>query len=71
MEVRGEFAERDYLRAQWLHIKPRRRFRIVGYAVLALFVLALVLVASRVVSEVRSQVPDGILTLLPLDGAEP
>lgn len=51
MEVRGEFAERDYLRAQWLHMKPRRRFRVVGYLVLALFVLALVLVASRVVSE--------------------
>jgi hypothetical protein len=51
MEVRGEFTEHDYLRAQWLHIAPRRGLRVVGYVILALFALALVLTIHRGVSE--------------------
>ena len=40
MEAGGELTERDYLQAQWLHLKPRRRYRIAGYGVLALAVFA-------------------------------
>ena len=43
MNVEGEITERDYLRAQWLHMKPRRGYRIAGYVVLALFVVACVI----------------------------
>ena len=53
MEVAGEITEQDYLRAHWLHIKPRRRYRIAGYLVLALFGLASIPVIS--VSVLSSQ----------------
>jgi hypothetical protein len=39
LNVEGEITERDYLRAQWLHMKPRRGYRVAGYVVLALFVV--------------------------------
>jgi len=50
MEVAGEIVEEDYLRAQWLHVKPRRRYRIAGYVVLALFVLTSIPVVVTSVS---------------------
>ena len=28
MQLRGAISERDYLAAQWLHMKPRRRYRV-------------------------------------------
>ena len=43
MNVEGEITERDSVRAQWLHMKPRRGYRIAGYVVLALFSVACVL----------------------------
>src|SRR5262245_45716900 len=46
MELRGEITQQDYLRAQWLFMKPRRSFRIAAYILLALYGLLAVLVLA-------------------------
>ena len=69
MEIRGELTEKDYLRAQWLHMKPRRGFRAAGYVVLVLFLLALGLaVASAVAGSAHQPLAHVLLPVLVLGG---
>jgi YcxB-like protein len=39
----GQLSESDLLAAQWLHIRPRRSYQLVGMLLLALFLIAVVL----------------------------
>jgi hypothetical protein len=38
-KIVGEITEADYVCSQWLHMKPRRAYRIAGYAVLTLLLI--------------------------------
>jgi len=49
--IRGELTGADYLSAQWLHMKPRRGYRIAGYVVMGLFGVALLLVTAATIAE--------------------
>lgn len=40
IEAEGELTERDYMKAQWLHLKPRRPLLYVGYGLLFLIGIA-------------------------------
>jgi hypothetical protein len=50
LNIQGEITEQDYLRAQWLHMKPRKAYRVASYVVLALFAAAYALLLFESVS---------------------
>jgi hypothetical protein len=49
IEGSGELTERDYVRAMWLHLRPRPLFAVFGVVLLAAFALALLHTAVELV----------------------